>query len=198
VNPAGARLCGSTVAAMTGGNQWQLFPESVGTEVETNFKMAMRERQPVHFETFYPRLNRWYTISGYPGSLGLTVIFQDISEARKIREALRTTERRLQVAQVSARLGSWEWNIKTNELWWADGMWLVHGKDIGSVEPTFENGMAFVDPDVVIECSLRSSMRWRVKANMKPNIAPRFPMAACTGLGPAGAPPLIGPASLSG
>jgi PAS domain S-box-containing protein len=144
VNPAGARLCGSTVAAMTGGNQWQLFPDSVGTEVETNFKKAMRERQPVHFETFYSRLNRWYTISGYPGLLGLTVIFQDISEARRIREALRTTERRLQVAQVSARLGSWEWNVRTNELWWADGMWLVHGQPIGPTDPTFENGMAFI------------------------------------------------------
>ena len=107
----------------------------------------MREREPVHFESFYPRLNRWYTISGYPGSLGLTVIFQDISEARQTREALRVTERRLQVAQVSARLGSWEWNVKTNELWWADGMWLVHGQPIGSAEPTFENGMAFVHPD---------------------------------------------------
>ncbi len=147
VNPAGARLCGSTVAAMTGRNQWQLFPESVGTEVETNFKKAMRERQPVHFETFYSRLNCWYTISGYPGSFGLTVIFQDISEARRIREALRTTERRLQVAQVSARLGSWEWNIKTNELWWADGMWLVHGQPVGLTAPTFEHGMAFIHPD---------------------------------------------------
>jgi PAS domain S-box-containing protein len=147
VNPAGARLCGSTVAEMTGRKLWDLFPDSVGTELEVNFKKAMRDREPVHFESFYPRLNRWYTISGYPGSLGLTVIFQDISETRQTREALRTTERRLQVAQVSARLGSWEWNVKTNELWWADGMWLVHGQPIGSVEPTFENGMAFIHPD---------------------------------------------------
>src|SRR6476646_4268395 len=147
VNPAGARLCGSTVAAMTGGNLWQLFPDSVGTELETNFKKAIRERQPVHFETFYPRLNRWYTIAAYPGALGLTVIFQDISEARQIREALRNTEQRLQFAQVSARMGSWEWNIKTNELWWADGMWLVHGQPIGLMAPTFEHGMAFIHPD---------------------------------------------------
>jgi PAS domain S-box-containing protein len=147
VNPAGARLCGSTVAEMTGRKLWELFPDSVGTELEANFKKAMREREPVHFESFYPRLNRWYTISGYPGSLGLTVIFQDISEARQTREALRTTERRLQVAQVSARLGSWEWNIKTNELWWADGMWLVHGQPIGLMAPNFEYGMAFIHKD---------------------------------------------------
>jgi len=146
VNPAGARLCGSTIAAMTGRNVWQMFPDLVGSEMEVNFKKAMREREPAHFEMYYPRLNRWYTIAGYPGSLGLTVIFQDISETRQTRDALGTTERRLQFAQVSARLGSWEWNVKTNELWWADGIWLLHGRPIGSVEPTVENSMAFVDP----------------------------------------------------
>ena len=147
VNPAGARLCGSTTAAMTGRNVWDLFPDVVGTEMEVNFKKAMREREPVHFEMFYPRLGRWYTIAGYPGWLGLTVIFQDISEARQTREALRTTERRLQFAQVSARLGTWEWNVKTNELWWSEGIWVLHGRLIGSVEPTFENWMAFIHPE---------------------------------------------------
>ena len=147
VNPAGARLCGSTVAEMTGRNLWALFPDTAGTDLEMNFKKAMRDREPTHFEMFYPRLNRWYTISGYPGSLGLTMIFQDISEARQTREALRTSERRLQFAQVSARLGSWEWNVKTNELWWADGIWLLHGRIIGSVEPTLENWMGFIDAE---------------------------------------------------
>jgi PAS domain S-box-containing protein len=147
VNPAGARLCGSTVAEMTGRNIWKLFPDAVGTVLETNFKKAMREREPVHFEMCYPRLNRWYRIAAYPATLGLTVIFQDISEARQIREALRTSERRLQFAQVSARLGSWEWNVKTNELWWADGIWLLHGRPIGSVDPTLENWMAFINPE---------------------------------------------------
>ena len=147
VNPAGARLFGSTVAEMTGKNVWQMFPDLPGTELDVNFKRAMCDREPVHFEMYYPRLNCWFTVSGYPGALGLTVIFQDISEARQTREALRTTEQRLQVAQVSARLGSWEWNVETNELWWADGMWLVHGQSIDSVNPTFENGMAFIHPD---------------------------------------------------
>jgi PAS domain S-box-containing protein len=146
VNPAGARLCGSTVAEMTGRKMWELFPDIVGTEIAANFKKAMRDREPAYFEVFYPRLNRWYRIAAYPGALGLTVIFQDISETRQTREALRTTERRLQFAQVSARIGSWDWNVKTNELWWADGMWLVHGQPIGLAGPTLEHGMAFIHP----------------------------------------------------
>jgi PAS domain S-box-containing protein len=147
VNPAGARLYGSTAAEMTGGNVWQMFPDLVGTGLDSNFKKAMRDREPVHFEMYYQRLNCWYTVSAYPGALGLTVIFQDISEARRTREALQNSERRLQFAQVSARLGSWEWNLKTNELWWADGIWLLHGRSIGSVDPTFENWMGFINAE---------------------------------------------------
>src|ERR1041385_4103097 len=147
VNPAGARLYGSTVAEMTGKNVWQMFPDLIGTDLDVNFKKAMRDHEPVHFEMYYPRLNCWYKVSGYPGAPGLTVIFQDISEARRTREALLNSERRLQFAQVSARLGSWEWNVKTNELWWADGIWLLHGRAVGSVDPTFENWMSFINAE---------------------------------------------------
>ena len=70
VNPAGARLCGSTVAEMTGRKMWELFPDIVGTEIAANFKKAMRDREPSYFEVFYPRLNRWYRIAAYPGSAG--------------------------------------------------------------------------------------------------------------------------------
>lgn len=52
VNPTGARLCGSTIAEMTGRNVWESFPDLVGTELEVNFKKAMREREPVHFEMY--------------------------------------------------------------------------------------------------------------------------------------------------
>ena len=147
VNPAGARLYGSTVAEMTGKNVRQMFPDLIGTDLDVNFKKAMRDHEPVHFEMYYPRLNCWYKVSGYPGAPGLTVIFQDISEARRTREALLNSERRLQFAQVSARLGSWEWNVKTNELWWADGIWLLHGRAVGSVDPTFENWMSFINAE---------------------------------------------------
>ena len=147
VNPSGAQLCGVTPEKITGRNVWERFPDLVGTTLEINFKAAMREQKPVHFDMHYPPLNRWYRVAGYPGQYGLTAIFHDISETRQTADALLTTERRLQFAQVAGRLGSWEWNVRTNELWWAEGIWVLHGRPIGSVAPTFENWLAFVDPD---------------------------------------------------
>jgi PAS domain S-box-containing protein len=147
VNPSGAELCGLTPEKMMGRNVWESFPGLAGTDTEINFKKAMREQKPVHFDFYYPPLKRWYRVAGYPGQYGLTAIFHDISETRQTADALHTTERRLQFAQVAGQLGSWEWNVKTNELWWADGIWVLHGRPIGSVTPTFENWMAFVDPE---------------------------------------------------
>lgn len=146
-NPSAAELCGLPLEQMTGRNVWELFPGVVGTPLEANFKAAIREQRAVHFDFYYTQLNRWYRVAGYPGQHGLTAIFHDISETRQTAAALHTTERRLQFAQVAARLGSWEWNVKTNDLWWSEGIWVLHGRPIGSVAPTFENWTAFIHPD---------------------------------------------------
>ena len=53
---------------------------------------------------------------------------------------------------------------------------------IGLADPTFENWMAFIHPDDRDRVQLRCRRPWRVKVTMKLNIAPRSPMAACTGL----------------
>ncbi|HEX4605352.1 MAG TPA: PAS domain-containing protein [Candidatus Angelobacter sp.] len=147
VNHAGAELCGSTAALMIGYNVWRLLPDTADTPLYENLARAMRDQQTVHFEFYYPTLKRWYRIAGYPGPQGLTAILQDVSEARQTAETLSTTERRLQFAQVAAQFGSWEWNVKTNDLWWAEGIWILHGHAIGSLPPTFENWLSFVHPD---------------------------------------------------
>ncbi len=147
VNPAGAALFGSTVEVMIGHNVWEVFPDAVGTLMHQSLMKAVREGQPVHFEFFYPPLDLWYRTAAYPSPLGLTAIFQDISEVMRATDALHTTERRLQFAQVAGHLGSWEWNVKTNDLWWADGIWTLHGREIQSVKPSLESWESFVHPE---------------------------------------------------
>jgi PAS domain S-box-containing protein len=147
VNPAGAQLFGLTPEQMIGRNAWELAPNIKDVPAYQSLQKAMREQKPAHFESYYAPLNRWYRVAAFPGPRALTVIFQDISEARQTAEALRTTEQRLQFAQVAARLGSWEWNLKTSELWWTEGIWTLHGHPVGSLQPTFENWITFVHPE---------------------------------------------------
>jgi PAS domain S-box-containing protein len=144
VNLAGAQLFDLTPEQMIGRYAWELAPNMKDTPAYQSLQKAILEQQPVHLETYYAPLNRWYRIAAFPGPHALTVIFQDISEARQTAETLRLTERRLQFAQVAAKLGSWEWNLKTNELWWTEGIWTLHGRPVGSLQPTFENWVTFI------------------------------------------------------
>lgn len=147
INEAGAALCGSSVAAMTGQNVWKMFPDMAASSMHENLMKAMREGVPVHFDYYYPPLDRSYRTSAYPSIHGLTSIFQDITEASRMAEALQTSERRLQFAQVAGHFGSWEWNLKTDSLWWSDGIFTLHGREIGSVKPGFESWQSFILPD---------------------------------------------------
>ena len=48
--------------------------------------------------------------------LGLGTITRDISEAKRMREQLRQSQERFELALSGADLGSWDWNIRTGEV----------------------------------------------------------------------------------
>jgi signal transduction histidine kinase len=60
--------------------------------------------------------------------------------------ALEETADRLRRAQKAGRLGTWDWNITTNELIW-DGVEAVHGLPEGSFGGTFDGYLADMHPE---------------------------------------------------
>ncbi len=70
----------------------------------------------------------------------------DISEHRKAEEALRESEARLKRAQHAANLGSWEWNLNTNELYWAEENYRIQGLDPEKVKPSYQAFLDAIDP----------------------------------------------------
>ncbi|MBD2439225.1 ATP-binding protein [Nostoc sp. FACHB-110] len=62
---------------------WEVFADTIGTEIYTNFQQALREQKPIQFEYFYPTWNRWYENRVYPSPEGLTVFAADITERKQ-------------------------------------------------------------------------------------------------------------------
>jgi PAS domain S-box-containing protein len=79
---------GLTPAEYLGESHWEVFPATVGTIVEQEYRRAVTDRVAVHFEVLYEPTQVWFEIHAYPSEMGLGVYFRDINE-RKRSEAER-------------------------------------------------------------------------------------------------------------
>ncbi len=72
---------------------WELFPDLVGSEVERQFRLAMKTRSMVEFEWLYEPWQRWFRHRIYPAPDGGIVVYaRDSTETRLIEKALLRAE----------------------------------------------------------------------------------------------------------
>lgn len=73
-----------------GATLWEVAPKLVGSRYEGEFRRAMAKQTAVHFEAYHPDLDLWLGFHIYPDPDGLTVYVRDVTERKKIDEAVRT------------------------------------------------------------------------------------------------------------
>jgi len=76
----------------------------------------------------------------------LVSIVADVTEAKQADEKLRVERERLRLALGAGRMGAFELDMRTNELWWSPETFDLFGVDETFV-PTRENVLDFLHPD---------------------------------------------------
>ncbi|QFY89848.1 PAS domain S-box protein [Magnetovirga frankeli] len=78
---------------------------------------------------------------------GVLLTFVSINATRQMREALQRSEERYKLAQESAGLGSWEWNIGNNQLTWSPQVEAMFGLEPGQFTGGYEAFLALLPQD---------------------------------------------------
>ena len=127
-----------------------------GTEHPRPLEEVREHRAPIQVEhTHYTEAGeeRHVQVHGYPildrdGDVVQMIEYcLDITEQRRAEEALRRSEERYALAQRAADVGSWDWNIESNELFWSEQIEPLFGFGPGEFEGSYDAFLETVHPD---------------------------------------------------
>jgi PAS domain S-box-containing protein len=65
----------------------------------------------------------------------------------ELEAELEHARRQMIEAQQLARIGSWEWDIPRNLVWWSDELYRIYGREPRSMVPTYDKFLNHVHPD---------------------------------------------------
>lgn len=84
----------------------------------------------------------------HPGNIsGLRWLVNDITQHRQMEERLRRNTGQLVESQKVGHVGSWERDLKTNEVTWSDEMYRIFGLEPQSVRMNYESFLAHIHPN---------------------------------------------------
>ena len=80
---------------------------------------------------------------------GAIVVNQDVTQMRRDQKALKDNEAFLDRSQRVASVGSWEWNVATNQVIWSKEMFRVYGVSEKEFDGTFAYALTRTHPEDV-------------------------------------------------
>jgi PAS domain S-box-containing protein len=93
LNQEAALMANSLVVDMIGRSFWELFPDLVGSGLDTALESAQNSGQLARLEEYYASRERWYEHRVHPSNDGLLSVFTlDITESKKAELSARKME----------------------------------------------------------------------------------------------------------
>lgn len=79
--------------------------------------------------------------------IGILGTYEDITERKRTEEQLIKSEERYALAQSAAKIGSWDWNLVTDELTWSELVIPMFGFEKGEIKGTMNDFWSRLHPD---------------------------------------------------
>ncbi|MGE5294631.1 MAG: PAS domain-containing protein [Solirubrobacterales bacterium] len=118
VNRTGAVLFDAAPETLIGKTLWDAIPQAWQPRFQTECARAIEQKAGVEFEQHDERSDRWFLCRCRPVGEGVAVVFAEITERRRVEEALRESEQRLRLVLDGGKMGIWEWDLRTDSMFW--------------------------------------------------------------------------------
>jgi PAS domain S-box-containing protein len=132
----------------------ELFTREQALSSAANDAEVLARGMPLQFEeaAHYVNGERFSVVSKFPvrdaggAVLGVGGVVTDITERKKMEQALREQRTLLAEAQQLAGLGCWEWDPVSGRLSWSEELYRIYGVERGAFHPSFETYLERVHP----------------------------------------------------
>ncbi len=142
----------------------RLFQQAVATQSDWSFECRIRRGDGAV---------RWIWATGGHqfDALGqarrMAGIVQDITERKEAAAALALSEARLRLAQAAAKVGAWEWDLRTNANTWSEEVYRLYGLEPYSVPASYAAWREAIRPEdrAQVEAATQEAARLGLEIN---------------------------------
>lgn len=127
----------------------EVLPDIVKSDfdwIDTYGQLAA-EGGTIHFENYSEPLQRYYDVIAYSDiKHHFVTVFRDITDHKQREMELINNQKRFSQAQLFAGMGTWEYHLAEEKLYWSDECAELFGIKPGEFKGSFEAFLAFVHP----------------------------------------------------
>jgi PAS domain S-box-containing protein len=156
VNAEGLRRSGRSEEELIGHTDEEIYPSEIASQYLPTLLHAIETRtlQTTECTLTLPTVGTFTVVVTYVPLLNergeiycILGITHDLSDRKRREEALRESEARLRLALEATQLGTWDWNVVTNQITWSSGHQQVFGLTNGTFNATYEAFETYLIPE---------------------------------------------------
>lgn len=125
VNKKAAEIFGRRAEELVGKHIWTEFPEGIDQPFYKAYYRAMETQNPEHIMEYYEPYDKWFENTIYPSPEGISIYFKDITERKRIEQALKESEEKFRTLTSNAPVAIFQTDLN-GECIYVNDEWLKY------------------------------------------------------------------------